>query len=223
MKSFSPLRVLFRPASALAMTALLTSTIGCGGAASTTKSDTGPLQVAGKVETATIGVSLDGVLGARSALNPKDGSFYQAYKLEGQAGDVVSITARSSDFDAFLSFFTADGNLLASNDDMGPGSTDARVISRLPSNGTYWIIVSALERTSQGRFSLEVTPMHATSDVTIPGSTSAWLFPSGTLHPETQVEVMPFAMTLDESQLVRVRVESENFPVSITIVEPATN
>lgn len=224
MKSFLSLSLIYRTLTPLAAAALLSTSLGC--ATPATSSATGqdnPLQLAGQIQSLGTDVVIDSVLGARSSLNPKDGSFYQAFSLDGKAGDVFSITARSPDFDAYLSVFTADGNLLATNDDYGSDSTDARVINRLPQDGRYWVIVSALQPASQGLFSLEVTPLNTVTTANFPGTTSAWLFASGRRHPEGGTEVIAFDFVLETQQLVRIQAATDSFPATVSVYDPATN
>lgn len=223
MKYIDPLSLIFRTLSPLLAVAALSTTMACATPATTPTGEANPLQLAGQIQALPHDAVIDSVLGARSSLNPKDGSFYQAFSLDAKAGDVFSITARSSDFDAYLSVFTEEGNLLAANDDYGSSSTDARVISRLPQDGRYWIVVSALETATQGRFSLEVTPLSTATTVNFPGTTSAWLFASGLRHPEMNSDVVSFDLNVETEQMVQVQTSTDSFPPTVTIFDPATN
>lgn len=65
-----------------------------------------------------------------------------AYTFEASAGDVVTVTASSADFDAYL-FLERDGDPLIRDDD-GGGDSDAQISDfALPGAGTYTIVVDS--------------------------------------------------------------------------------
>lgn len=75
----------------------------------------------------------------KSALEDPEGDYWT---FEGKAGDVLSISMVSS-FDNYLELFDADNNQLAYNDDSG-GSTNARIVYTLSTEGTFTILARAL-------------------------------------------------------------------------------
>ncbi len=87
-----------------------------------------------------------------------DGSYYDGWQFDGQAGERIRIEMRSTAFDAFLSFGRGDGDkfeMLASDDDAA-GGTDARIDFTVPSNGRYLIRANALQADQVGEYSLSV-------------------------------------------------------------------
>jgi S1-C subfamily serine protease len=103
-----------------------------------------------------VGQSVDGTL------DPSDtplgnGSYVDMYRMSGRAGDVVTVTVRSGDFDAIVVVGDPehDAEPLAADDDSG-GGYDAEVTVRLPRDGTYAIGVAAMGTKPAGRYTLSV-------------------------------------------------------------------
>ncbi|MBN1476555.1 PPC domain-containing protein [Candidatus Sumerlaeota bacterium] len=96
----------------------------------------------------------------RGTLAPGDrtmqtGELFDRHVFEGQAGQHVTITARSSAFDAYLILRTPRGSE-TENDDHG-SSRDARISLTLPETGTYQIdVTSAVGSVGQGPYELVV-------------------------------------------------------------------
>lgn len=78
------------------------------------------------------------------------------YTLQGRAGDIVTITVTSIDFDAFLTLLNPSMVEVASDDDSA-GGTDPQIDYVLPADGLYTIIVDSYNRISTGAFTLSVT------------------------------------------------------------------
>ncbi len=80
-----------------------------------------------------------------------------AHTFEGQAGDVVTITLDSNDFDAYLRLLDSSGNELTTDDDSA-GDLNAQIQNFvLPSDGTYTILASGFDDTASGNYSLTLT------------------------------------------------------------------
>jgi hypothetical protein len=87
--------------------------------------------------------SVDGVIG-----HPQDVDVFRIEGKEGQALVVEVFAARyGSPLDSVLTLYTADGQILASNDDHG-GSTDSRLEVTLPKTGAFY--VSVIDANDQG-------------------------------------------------------------------------
>lgn len=105
----------------------------------------------------TVGQTVRGDLGEG---DPKlgDDSFYDLYTFQARAGDGVTATLRSSDFDAFLVLGRMNGDEfdeIESDDDKG-GGTDSRVSATLPAAGTYTLRVNTLYGGKTGAYTLEL-------------------------------------------------------------------
>jgi serine protease Do len=92
--------------------------------------------------------------GSRRSGQLRDGSFFEDFPLELAAGETVTVTMRSVDFDTFL-LVVQDEEILASNDDWG-GSTDSQVTFTAPAAGTYVFRANSFEPETSGMFSLIV-------------------------------------------------------------------
>ncbi|MGK7951154.1 MAG: pre-peptidase C-terminal domain-containing protein [Xenococcaceae cyanobacterium] len=87
---------------------------------------------------------------------PDDGSFYDSYPLQGNAGDSFIISVESQEFDTFLAVMDTEGNILGQNDDISEGNSNSRLEITLPSNGVYSVIVNAYDEGGRGNYLLTV-------------------------------------------------------------------
>lgn len=106
-----------------------------------------------------------------------DDTYYEVYVHQGQPGQQVMVTMRSSDFDTYLQAgrilgenFEAD----ASDDDSG-GGTDSQVLVAIPASGTLAILANALTSSGQGAFTLTVEPLSSPGGPLGGGSNSSGL------------------------------------------------
>lgn len=93
--------------------------------------------------------------GKSSAL-PSDGSLYEEHTFEGRAGQSVTITLESRDFDTYVALFNPDGKLLAENDDISRSNTNSALTFTLPASGRYIVVVNAYKKGERGRYTLTV-------------------------------------------------------------------
>lgn len=99
----------------------------------------------------------EGILDRTTAqILPFDGSFYQTYPFEGQAGQSVDISLASSDFDTYLILLDPSGQKIGENDDISRGNTNSQLNITLPRSGTYQVIVNTYEAGGQGRYVLRI-------------------------------------------------------------------
>lgn len=83
-----------------------------------------------------------------------DSTWADVWQFQGTAGQQVTIELRSAEFDTYLQLLDANNNRLAEDDD-SLGDLDSRVIFRLPSTGTYQIVVNNIGDTRRaGSYSL---------------------------------------------------------------------
>ena len=97
-----------------------------------------------------------GRLGTGSPVLQSDGSFYQQYSFQGNAGQTVTISLDSPDFDTYLIVLDANDQKIGENDDVSSSSTNSQLTLTLPANGTYRIIANAYDRSGQGNYMLVV-------------------------------------------------------------------
>lgn len=103
-------------------------------------------------------------VGARqsSSLGPgdptlDDGSYVELWVVELRAGQTVTVTMRSTEFDALLMMGALDDpDNTAENDDIAEGVTDARITFRARSNGMYGILANTFTGGESGSYTLEI-------------------------------------------------------------------
>lgn len=97
-----------------------------------------------------------GELQAGDSTLPNDGSLFDIYSFEGEAGQTVTITLESEEFDTYVILIDADGSAVAQNDDASEGNTNSHLRFSLPYTGQYQIIVNSYDKTGLGRYTLSV-------------------------------------------------------------------
>jgi uncharacterized protein YecT (DUF1311 family) len=98
-----------------------------------------------------------GVLASGDSVLPSDNSLYDQYTFQGTAGQSITVTVESSDFDTYVAVFSPDGKLLRENDDINQSSKNSGLTVTIPSNGTYRVIVNGYDNKSRGRYALSVS------------------------------------------------------------------
>jgi len=101
-----------------------------------------------------MGASVTGRLGLGSS-TVQDGRPAEAWVLEGQAGERVSIVLESDDFDSFL-YLAGPGLDGVQTDDDSGGELNSLLEVTLPTNGPYKVVAAALSAGSSGSYSLRV-------------------------------------------------------------------
>jgi len=88
----------------------------------------------------------------------RDGSLYDLWSFRGRAGESLTITLRSEDFDTFLRFGrTVEGEWdELGYDDDGTGTTDSELTITLPEDGEYLIHANAFGANERGAYTLLV-------------------------------------------------------------------
>ncbi len=81
-----------------------------------------------------------------------DGTYYQDWSITGTAGERVTVSISSADFDTYL-LIVRDGENLAQDDD-GAGGTDSRLTFTLPSTGTYSVRANTYVEGATGEYTL---------------------------------------------------------------------
>ena len=86
-----------------------------------------------------------------------DGSHVELWVVELRAGQTVTVTMRSRDFDTMLMMGAfEDEDNAAENDDFEEGSTDSRITFRARSNGMYGILANSFEGGETGSYTIEI-------------------------------------------------------------------
>ena len=99
---------------------------------------------------------IEAELSDESARRNDDDRLVAEHPFEGEAGQELTIEARSDEFDTRLALEAPDGTVIAENDDYGSG-TDSRILQELPEAGTYRVYVSGYWEDSEGLYTLEIS------------------------------------------------------------------
>ncbi|NER33804.1 MAG: tetratricopeptide repeat protein [Oscillatoria sp. SIO1A7] len=86
-----------------------------------------------------------------------DGKLYDSYSFQGRAGQTVTISVESDEFDTYLTLLDADGEKIAENDDSA-GNNNSAIVATLPEDGSYEVIVNSYNANGRGKYALEVRP-----------------------------------------------------------------
>lgn len=100
------------------------------------------------------GEQVDGTLTPTSTLRSDD-TYMNGYYYDGVAGEQITVTLRSADFDAWLVIDQPNGPFRKWDDDSG-GGHDSKLAVTLPATGRYIIAANAVQKRSTGRYTLRV-------------------------------------------------------------------
>ena len=98
----------------------------------------------------------EGYLGQGALVLQSDGSLYQEHSFHGEAGQQVTVTMESDEFDTYLILVGPDEQVIEQNDDIGPSNFNSAITVTLPTTGTYRAIANAYDSTGRGRYSIRV-------------------------------------------------------------------
>jgi serine protease Do len=96
-----------------------------------------------------------GKLDSKSRIFARDGSLFDTFSFNGQAGQVVQIDLVSPDFHPYLVLFAPNSKFLKENNGL-PSRRSASMTIELPVTGTYRTIVNAYDRNGKGAYKLIV-------------------------------------------------------------------
>ncbi|MCT7948631.1 trypsin-like peptidase domain-containing protein [Ancylothrix sp. C2] len=99
---------------------------------------------------------LEGILGPGASVLPSDGSLYRESAFQGSAGQSVTITLRSPDFDTYLVVIDPEGKIIAQNNDISPNDKNSSLQVKFQRTGTYRVIINAHDRGGRGRYLLTI-------------------------------------------------------------------
>jgi S1-C subfamily serine protease len=86
----------------------------------------------------------------------QDGSLYEEHTFQGTAGQTVTITLESSEFDTYLILLDPNNQVIGENDDASPSTLNSALTVTLPLTGTYRVITNAYDSSGRGRYLLTV-------------------------------------------------------------------
>jgi S1-C subfamily serine protease len=86
----------------------------------------------------------------------EDGSLYAEHSFQAEAGQTVTISLESSEFDTYLILLGPNDQVIGENDDASANTLNSTLTITLPINGTYRVIANAYDQAGQGRYLLTV-------------------------------------------------------------------
>jgi S1-C subfamily serine protease len=148
-----------------------------------------------------------------------DGSYFQVYEFQGQAGQSIVIEMNSQQIDPYMILFDPQGKQIADDDDSG-GAKNALIRTKLPVTGTYTLYVNSYEAGKIGSYTLAI---RSTTD---PKLTGILLQQSGILGADSQV--MPRDGSLFDllsfegksGQVVQITLTSPDFHPYLILYSP---
>lgn len=173
------------------------------------------------------GSPIQGQLDNRSNVLP-DGSYYNPYRFEGQAGQRVTIDMISRDLDAYLILLSADrDDFFVQDDDSGDG-LNARISVQLPYTGTYLIFANAYAEGETGRYQLRLSGSGGGATSTTPQGSGAILRQQGVLGPGDPTlrdgsAYQEYRFQGRAGQTVRIRLSSNAFDTYLILLDDQGN
>ena len=105
--------------------------------------------------TIRVGQTVTGRLGPENS-TMADNSPFTAWYFSARAGERVTITLRSTEFDAYLHVGMLGGDAFLATDDDGGGNTDAQLVFTVPRTGTFVIVANTFSAGASGSYRLDV-------------------------------------------------------------------
>jgi len=86
---------------------------------------------------------------------PKKGSLFNSYAIQGQAGELVTITLESNQFDTYLIVLDSQGKKqIAENDNISQNNTNSAITIKFTKDDTYTVLVTSHDSTGRGQYTL---------------------------------------------------------------------
>jgi S1-C subfamily serine protease len=127
------------------------------GSASTTASASGGRNE-NPPEAISLNDTINGQLGDTSNVLP-DGSFFNGYVFEGQAGQQVAIDMVSREIDPYVILISLEDEGFYIEDDDSGGNLNARLVTTLPVTGRYVILANSYAEGERGNYELSLSPL----------------------------------------------------------------
>jgi S1-C subfamily serine protease len=172
---------------------------------------------------------VQGQLDNRSNVLP-DGSFYNPYIFEGQAGQTIEVEMVSGDMDAYLIVLSPDQEDFFVVDDDSAGNLNALVRTQLPYTGSYVILANAYARGESGRYQLQLRGSDGAAQGSPPSTPQPdsgnryLLRQSGRLGPgdsrlSDNSYFQQYTFQGQRNQTVTVRLESPDFDTYLVLLD----
>ena len=166
------------------------------------------------------GQRIDGELNENSAYDEEHEQTFDYYSFRARAGELVMITMKSDDFDAYLEVGTLEGksfDALEANDD-AMGGTDARVRFEAPRDGLY--IVRAAALSGIGAYSLQVAAPGAPAApqrLTLEGEVTGELGERAAYDEDNDRTYDSWVLRAERGQKLTIRMRSDDFDTWLAV------
>ena len=117
-----------------------TDTVSCGGSVGILKNASAPR-----------------ILGTRDC-QTSSGNYFDTFWTLLNAGESITVTMKSADFDAYLELKTDNGSSIVAYDDDSAGGTNARIRYVTTSRGFYQIVARSFQSYRTGQYTIELNP-----------------------------------------------------------------
>jgi Bacterial pre-peptidase C-terminal domain len=116
---------------------------------------------------------VQGTLETGDRVMRSDGSLYDTYTFEGNAGQQVTINLYSSDFDPYLILNAPEGKKVGENDDRSQDNRDSELIMTLPITGTYTVVANSYTQGNGGNYQLMLRSTNVSTAISNSGDIGA--------------------------------------------------
>jgi len=137
--------------------------VNCGSATATAGVWTFSVQQTTGCQSAPIGIgqTASGSLTTSDCIYPGTSKYYDLYSFSGAAGQQISASMDSSSFDTYLYLTNSANQVLAEDDNSGPG-TNSRIVGlsgffTIPATGTYYLWATSATNGATGAYSISLS------------------------------------------------------------------
>jgi S1-C subfamily serine protease len=159
-----------------------------------------------------------------------DGSYFNPYIFEGQAGQTIEIEMVSTDVDPYLILLSPEQDNFFIEDDDSAGNYNARLRAQLPYTGSYIILANAFARGESGDYQLRLRNSGTTSQGTLPSGEQSGpdgnyiLRQSGYLGPgdptlSDNSHFKEYTFRGQRNQTVNIRLSSTDFDTYLILLD----
>jgi S1-C subfamily serine protease len=163
-----------------------------------------------------------------------DGSLFNPYIFEGQAGQVVEIEMVSGEIDPYLILLSPDREDFFIEDDDSAGNFNARLRAQLPYTGSYIILANTFAQGEAGRYQLrlngEAIPRGGapTGSQVVESTGNYLLQQSGSLGPGDRTlsdnsYFQEFSFQGQQGQTVTIQLDSPDFDTYLVLLDDQRN
>lgn len=159
------------------------------------------------------------MLGESAPVNPRDGAPYRTFAIDLKQAQTVHFNVSAS-FSPSIALFSPDGTLLSLvNDTSSSGQNEIDLISPVPRDGRYLVVVSSSGRGEYGSFRLNAELFDRQNELTIPGNIRTSLINSGQTHPTTGAPMNNFFFKISTPSILEINLSSHHFDTFLSLVD----